>query len=238
MSSSNLKLDLKSIKEVAIDFLNLDIEITDISPIVIHHPFFDCGYITVNNADGSNYEFLDITKSENLNTARAIKKKQILEANDVSSVINLIQKPYLLIFLSYIEDFLPIDELTNLFIDAWSRVEYPSGSDVSRDDLLRIFKKVDFKNKLSDVDKIFFENLPNIITVYRGIQSEEFSDGLSWTTDLKTAQFFANRFKRKKLKGIVLVGEIQKSDILAYINNRSEHEIICDIELIKDLRRL
>lgn len=60
------------------------------------------------------------------------------------------------------------------------------------------------------------------IEVYRGVNSKNREDGLSYTFDLKVAKFFANRWCDS---GRVNKYKVPIDDVVAYINN-GEDEIL------------
>ena len=75
--------------------------------------------------------------------------------------------------------------------------------------------------------------LPNEITIYRGMTIAEFESkefGISWSLKKEVAEFFANKYMRnfstKGEKTKVHKLKISKDQILAYFNERNEHEII------------
>ena len=64
--------------------------------------------------------------------------------------------------------------------------------------------------------------------------------GLSWTQNLETAKWFANRFNTDTKKGYVQVGIAKKEHVLAYFNTRGEDEIVynskkLDISILKEV---
>jgi len=79
----------------------------------------------------------------------------------------------------------------------------------------------------------YLKNLPEQITIYRGMTENELkqkSFGCSWTLEKDIAEFFANTYQRnfatKHLKKIVHEMNINKSEVIAFFNNRNEFEII------------
>lgn len=104
----------------------------------------------------------------------------------------------------------------------------------------------------NDDDRIMYDSLPDIVDIYRGtFVHDDFRHGLSWTTDIKVAEQFANGYKSFAEKGpmyfrymcnmdldtlnrltdiasdgvVTLKGQIDKSNIFV-ITNRGESEII------------
>ena len=79
-----------------------------------------------------------------------------------------------------------------------------------------------------------FRNLPDKLTIYRGYVPNKNKNGLSYTLDETTANWFSNRFnnhlvslKAKSNKnGNVLKRVVNKSDVLAFFNGRNEDEIL------------
>ena len=76
---------------------------------------------------------------------------------------------------------------------------------------------------MTEVEQQFLFKLPNAFKIYRGCIEGLNEGGLSWTLDKSRAEFFANRFGKH---GIVKQRTINKPEIIAYLNGRSEQEII------------
>jgi len=102
-----------------------------------------------------------------------------------------------------------------------------------------ILKSVFFSNEpgreflMSEEDRGIFNNLPDSITIYRGMTEREFrskSFGISWTIKKEVAEFFAYQYERnyatEKLKKTIHQLTVNKSDLIAYFHDRSEFEII------------
>lgn len=62
------------------------------------------------------------------------------------------------------------------------------------------------------------------ISIFRGqgSLSQPVQEAMSWTTSLKTAQWFANRFE----SGHVCQARVKISDIIAYITDRDDSEVM------------
>lgn len=91
---------------------------------------------------------------------------------------------------------------------------------------------------MTEEEKEFFNNLPDQVTIYRGMSKEEFESGrfrFSWTLKKATAKQFAKRTKDLYEKP-TLVHEltVKKEDILCYFNRGEEEEIIYINNLNKD----
>ena len=86
------------------------------------------------------------------------------------------------------------------------------------------------KDFLMDSDeRLFLENLPEQIKIYRGGAKKEVKKGygISWTLNKDIAQQFVDRKKHlAKDEMTILQLEISKSEVVAYFNERNEEEII------------
>ena len=83
--------------------------------------------------------------------------------------------------------------------------------------------------------------LPETITIYRGIGHMGAEYGMSWTTSLDKAVWFAKRFSGYGDRAALLVtGKSHRDDVLAYLLGRNEHEIVImpeDVEVL-EIKRL
>ena len=85
----------------------------------------------------------------------------------------------------------------------------------------------------------YYCELPDMIEVYRGVAvGRAKEDGLSWTCNRKTAEWFANRFNYSDNKGYIIKGVIDKADVFAYFNGRNEDEICCNSSKVRDIQKI
>lgn len=79
-------------------------------------------------------------------------------------------------------------------------------------------------------------DLPGIITIYRGAgtNSTPVNKAISWTTDIGKAYFFASwRYDGKEAR--IYTAKVKKEDVIEYITDRGESEIITFPECILDM---
>lgn len=83
-----------------------------------------------------------------------------------------------------------------------------------------------------------YSNDTDEITVYRGEGSESVSLELShsWTTKYPTALFFAARYSYNDCK--IYSAKIRKCDIIDFITDRNEEEVLCNYKDLKDVKEL
>lgn len=68
--------------------------------------------------------------------------------------------------------------------------------------------------------------MPESFLIYQGHTSER-DDGWSWSVDEPTARWFAHRFAQlERSSPVVTVALVQRTDVLAYRQDRGENEII------------
>jgi hypothetical protein len=80
---------------------------------------------------------------------------------------------------------------------------------------------------MDEAEREHLAGLPDVVTIYRGVNLRSAVYGLSWSLSRERAQWFANRwgcFKRRR--PIMLQSSVCKSDVAAYFDSRSEQEIV------------
>ena len=81
----------------------------------------------------------------------------------------------------------------------------------------------------------FVSDFSGVVTIYRGVGSEKYRDGISWTLAKSKAEWFATRFTDN---GIVYSAKVKSKDILYYISERGEEEIIVDPKKLMQVERV
>ncbi len=61
------------------------------------------------------------------------------------------------------------------------------------------------------------------------------TDGISWTLDREKAEWFATRFTED---GVVYSAKVKSNDILYYISDRGEKEVIVDPKRLMQVERI
>ncbi|MCM2371092.1 hypothetical protein [Aporhodopirellula aestuarii] len=83
-------------------------------------------------------------------------------------------------------------------------------------------------------ERSFLAKLPSVIPVYRG-HTHRKNQGLSWTLDRNIAEWFARRFGGDP---VLLIGNVNKEDVIAYFAERNEQEIVVAPEHVTISQRL
>lgn len=230
----NKETNLKLVKSMAIAFLNLPVEETELSPICVMHPIFENGFVYI-QTDKKIVNILE--NKENIHKAIKERENVINDAKDVFSVYFIIRKSYRLTFLKYIKDYLSEEDFSKLLADAWVSSENPNqDTNVTVATITKWFRKSDKRLLMTEEDYQVFLNLNPEIKIYRGVAVGRNPKGLSWTMNYKKAEWFANRFNTLDKKGYIQEATIQKGKVLAYFNTRGEEEIVASVNDMNNVR--
>lgn len=231
--------DIESIKGVAKSlFMAVDIKPILNMPIICQHPFTTSTIIFKH--DNNNITQLDLTKDTDYQKFKAETFDIINSCTNISDFLMLIQKSYYLTFLKYSEPYLSLDDFSSMLAECWTLEEFPNRDvNVTLRTLISWFKK---SNKEKIMTKEEYTNYEKLIdkadsriglTVYRGISHDGKVNGLSWTTDINKAKWFANRFSNANSR-LCTMTIYDKSAILAYFNGRNENEVIINTTKCKN----
>lgn len=112
---------------------------------------------------------------------------------------------------------IPESERVALWLETYMYAEYNHDLLINQINL-NMFKKYKKEDKPTQ---------NGLIKVYRGqtLESTPYAKAISWTTDLKTAQFFMTRYNSDGAS--LIEGYIKPEDVYAYIDER-EHEVLLD----------
>ena len=217
-----MKTNLNKIKEVAKILLYTDIHY--IEQGFVSHPFanFAVQMIRENNKT----ELLDLTNEYDVERWRKYLSENIDTISSVQQFLMIMHKPYLPVFFKNVKDYLSDKDYAYMLYEIWIIVECPNHDiNVSKTEFLNMFKKANKQFLMSQEEQSVLNQLPETITVYRGLQRNASPEALSWTLDKNIAEWFANRFDNN---GEVIKATINKKYVFAYIDGRGEKEIVLD----------
>lgn len=226
------RTNLSSIKALAQHFLMMDIKTTPHSPVIVSHPFTDTGYV---GFLGDRFPQTILENRDAFLRWQTEKKKQINESDSADRIFFMMTKPYRLIFLKYAEPHLSQKDFSRILGDVWIQVEAPHNDpNFTICELVNLFKKAVREFLMDQNEYEQFKELENSLTVYRGVTQYNAKNlnGLSWTLNSQTAEWFAHRFGED---GAVYKAQIDKSHIYAYFSRRNESEIIVDPKYLMDI---
>ena len=227
--------DLEQAKLVAHALLDVEIQPTEFSPMIVSHPFTNTGVVFFPDEQGNFIQADLLNHPTDLDRWRKRVGEQIGKANSVSQIFMLLNKPYYLTFIKYAAPYLSEKDLGQLLSDAWIMSEFPNADrNVGTRELLALFKSVSPEYLMDQKDWQRYQSLGDPVTVYRGVSSADKGNvkALSWTLDRKTAEWFAHRFGKD---GTVYTAQIKKDDICAYFSGRKESEVIVNPDRLEKI---
>lgn len=186
------------------------------------------------------YDFFDSSfLTQALTNKHSVMQKQMnkfIHENNYIMLLFCTPEPFQKMVFHEIYEQIPIPHRYEAFIDFYTDCEYGFKDFENRivEDAISHQNPDRKKKALNDLHDRFEEDK---ILIYRGIESKSLSpfQSMSWTTNLSTAIFFATRYT---LDGIVYCGEIHKTDVIDYIHNRNEFEILTNPKNILDIKKL
>ena len=228
--------DLLGLKRFAKTLLKLDIQKTEMSPLVVKHPFTDSGIVGIRQEDG-HYAIGNLIDSEaDMKAWNKQTEELIDQAETPFHVFMMITKSYMLGFLKYAKPFLSSEDFTKMLADAWVRSESPNADpNLSKSKLVSLFKAADPEILMDAEERTQLQSLDDPVTIYRGVTSYNARNvrALSWTLDEDVARWFASRFGEH---GRVYQAQIAKDDILAIFTGRNESEVIVDPKQLREIQ--
>ncbi len=157
----------------------------------------------------------------------------INRADDVWHLYIMVNNPYRLLWVQMASPFLGDKDLASYWAYAWIESESPNhDTNVSLEDAVEMFMHCKKNLLMSKDDYKIYEEIPEKITLYRGVRKGHAIDGLSYTADRKKAVWFANRWFPGE--GRIVTLTIPKDYVLAYLNTRDEDEYVVNIPRLKE----
>lgn len=228
--------DLQKIREVTEMLLLVPFSLVENIPFFVYHPIFETTTIYLKHGDNERY--YNLLDNDDYNIIISYYREKIMNES-VFGCYTIMRTAYKLTWIKYCKDYLSEEDLGYYLANAWVTEENPS-QDVNCpiSYLVKLFKHCNKEYLMAEKDYQIYQNLPDKITVYRGVAVNRNPNGLSWTPNLKVAEWFAQRFNYKDKKGYVQTAVISKDKVLAYFNTRNEDEIVCkvpkkDIKILK-----
>ncbi len=225
------KNNIAAIRNTAIELLEIPIKNENIGEFgFVFHPFFNNTFVVYKE------ELVDIFKEKDkFNEYVKALKEHIMSEPDVYRLMLLVNRPYRILFLSLINNYLNEESFANLLKDCYTETEFPNRDvNVSVKKIKDMFEKANKDFLMEESEKDFLKNLDDEITIYRGFFSNEYYKALSWTLDFEKAKFFATRFSDE---GSIYQANIKKENIYAYFDCRNEKEVIVDYNKLYNITK-
>lgn len=219
-----MKTNLNMVKDKAIQLIYTEPEKAE-GFNVCHHPYISTPVI---NSIDTNKSFNIFQDAEEYHRWQEQFKKEITSRKNVYSVFSLIRPAYRITFFKDINQYLSDKDFSKMLAVCWSA---HGGGEIPASELEMWFKKADKNFLMSKKEQKIFSELPEQVTVYRGVRSPECKYGFSWTLDKQTACWYADRNENKE--ACVCECMINRKDILCYFDTRNEAEVIIAVSDLK-----
>lgn len=226
------KTDIDRVCEIAKTFVYLDINVDKDFPFIVRHPYIESPYI--------KFEETVCNILENENAYQKFLEDILMRIDQITQYkefIPLITKSYRSAFLSYTKDYIDKSDLAYYLKYLWINTDYVNVDiNISKKEYVNLFRTADKNILMNEEELKIYNNLPDILTVYRGINNFDNHpiNGMSWTPDLEIATWFQNRFKQGN--GSIYQATVNKKDILAYFEK--EKETVVDYRKLKDVIKI
>ena len=187
-------MEISKIREMAKFFADIPIYDTRVGGVA-SHPFTNTWITGIYDKD-RKLTFVDLRKEDEQAKWRE-QIKATIEESDLRGICLMLNKPYILTFISYIESMLSDEELGMILGTFWTAIDNITGdSNVNGMEIVKWFKRADKKSLMNEEELLVYESLPEEVTVYRGVTSynRKKEKALSWTLDYEKAVWVANRF--------------------------------------------
>ena len=178
--------DLLRVKLVAHTLLDVQIQETALSPVIVSHPFTSSGISALRNEDGSLSMVDLINNSDDCTRWRRKVGEQIDSAENVHQIFVLLNPPYYLTFIKFAASDLSEKDLGQLLSIAWTQEECPNQDcNVSKRELVALFRSVSPEFLMDEEERTAHQALEDTVTVYRGVTPYNAKNirALSWTLD-------------------------------------------------------
>lgn len=216
--------DLKTIKDIAIQFIYIKPELVNDSNFCIH-PYLNSSIVMLLETNEPFNIFQDIEKYHIWQEHFAEDIKQRKNAYSIACLVRTYYKP---IFFEAIKEYLSEKDFTEILVDYWTA----SGiTDVPKENFLSWFNEANKAYLMNKSEQKKFDKLSDKVTIYRGVSNSECKYGFSWTIDRRIAAWFANRYEDKE--SYVYECTVDKKDLLCYLDIRNEKEVIIDPKVLR-----
>lgn len=223
--------DLEAAKSVARSLVYVDVHINEKVGFLVNHPFI--GQIATVVREGEQLVLKDVRNESDLRDIRRDIIKGINAATSYLQFIHIIRTPYLPAFFKFTHHLLSRSDYSSFLGSMWTMVEFPNVDDnVKAYEFVKLFRGADKAFLMDEDEQRQYQELPEEITVYRGVRGRGSLEALSWTLDIEKAEWFAKRWNKG---GRVYSAIVEKKDVLAVFTSRGEAEIVVDYTRLKNI---
>ncbi len=193
------------------------------------HPFTTSTVVINSRTD----DLLDLTKPQDKAVYRQQLADMLLKA-DLARCYVMVQTAWKMTWFKFCSPYMSDEDYAKYLKQAWLDEENPNqDTNVSRKEAVEYFRSASKEHLMEPADLEYYNNLPDTITVYRGVSPGREKYGLSWTDNREKAEWFKARYESSNT-GVLLTATISRKYVLCYIDDRDEKELVVDVFKITD----
>ena len=225
------KTDLEKVKAACIGLLRSPLIEEEKDSLFLSHPVFENRLIWL--TDDHEFRMFDLYGSgDDLAAAVKVYTDEINKKLFPEDLFLVIRRPYRLFLFKLVREYLSYEDYAKLLAFVWCDAENPSqDANVSIPEIISFFEKADKRLLMTFGEYMYYNDLPEAFTVYRGVGKGRARMGLSWTQSIEQADRNSKRFSDD---GYVLKGLAKKKDVLAYFNEHGENQIVIDPKTLRE----
>lgn len=175
-----------------------------------------------------DFSFLAMNEEKLSFLISALKNKinEKKKSNDYFLLYKSVPSAYIMEYFCKTVKQIPSEFVYELFMNYYGHVDFGS-SRIALDEIQYIIDNKSSEQKEKTIEELKRISDKESLHVYRGLGDKSFWDGYSFTLSEDVARFFAFRHSGNAESVYIMEGDINKNDVIEYIEDRDEQEIIC-----------
>lgn len=223
-----MKTSIENVRKIS-KLLSLAVRIEpDAKFGIVQHPF-------TNHTAWMNdrREFVDIATEDGYKQWSEVLEKHV-DSGDLTKIYIMVTTAWKLTWLKFVKPYLSNRDFSEFLANAWVDEENPNMDvNVPTATAIKWFKEANKRVLMDEEEYEYCSNLPETVTLYRGVAKGRKKYGISWTDDKEKAIWFKNRWATDEKEGMLLRVVVPKKHCLCYLNRRNEKEIVLNVHAIK-----
>ena len=196
------------------------------------HPFTASLFIP----DRSNHRIIDLRNKEDADGYRAWID-EIAGRSNIVRLYMLIQKSYKMTWFRFVSPYLSDEDYGTMLKECWITEDNPNQDEnVPIKMAIELFRRAKKDCIMTKEEQEYYDNLPETLTLYRGVSEGRERLGLSWTDNYDVAVWYQKRFEEWGRDGIVLKAEVKKKDVLVYFEH--DNELLVDVTQLRNIKEI
>ena len=162
---------------------------------------------------------------------------EIAEDSTLDEIFDKIQQPHKMVWFYCVCPHLSDADYGRLLKKSWITEGNPNQDGrITQETSVMLFRHAKKDCIMSKEELGYYQGLPDVLTVYRGVSPGRARIGLSWTNNKEVALRYKKRFEEENKKGFILKAMVAKEHVLAYF--KQDDELIINPYELEDLVEL